>query len=335
MPDPAPVVASVVSPTHLLEKVLPRYDLGQVERCRFFQRGLNDTYELTTSQGRFFLRIYRKGWRSRREIEAELAMIDHLRDDGLPVSHALTRRDGRRISRIAAPEGTRWAVVFASAPGRPPTMDLAHSTSYGELVARLHESWDRMRPGPARFHIDATHLIDDSLAAIRRQFGHRRSEMEGLHELGAGLREAITRLEPGSAPGYGACHGDHHGGNVHVDDDGRLTLFDFDCGGFGWRSYDIAVFLWSRTLKHGVKGQGRAKATRRYNAFLRGYESVRALTAGEKKSVPIFVAARHIWLMGMHVGGADRWGHHFVQDAYLDRCLAFLGAWARREKLLG
>ena len=332
MADPAPVTASVVSPTHLVNRVLPRYDIGAVNRCRFFQRGVNDTYEVTTSRDRFFLRIYTRGWRSRREIETELAQIDHLCHDGIRAAPALARRDGRRISRIMAPEGTRWAVLFARAPGKPPKMDLALSTAYGALVASVHESWDRMPHAGQRFHIDATHLIDDPLAAIRLQFGHRRGAMEGLSVLAGLLGEAISGLTRGT-PDYGRCHGDHHGGNVHVDADGKLTLFDFDCGGAGWRSYDIGVFLWSMSLKFGLSGSGRGKATRRYRAFLRGYESVRELSQETRDAVPLFVAARHLWLMGVHVGGADRWGHYFVQDAYLDRGLGFIQRWVEREGL--
>ena len=56
---------SNVSALALLEQVLTLYDLGAVTRCRFYHRGLNDTYKVETSQGdSYFLRVYCAGWRS-------------------------------------------------------------------------------------------------------------------------------------------------------------------------------------------------------------------------------------------------------------------------------
>ena len=35
-----------------------------------------------------------------------------------------------------------------------------------------------------------------------------------------------------------------NGGNVHKHKN-TLTIFDFDACGFGWRSYELAAFLWN------------------------------------------------------------------------------------------
>ncbi|WP_407573010.1 phosphotransferase [Deinococcus altitudinis] len=69
------------------------------------------------------------------------------------------------------------------------------------------------------------------LSRVRRQ-DQRRGEQSPKGDLAAhDLSEGI-------------CHGDLHGGNVHVPD-GVWTRFDFDCGGRRWRAYDVAVFWWS------------------------------------------------------------------------------------------
>ena len=39
-------------------------------------------------------------------------------------------------------------------------------------------------------------------------------------------------------------HGDLQGYHANVGPDGMLTFFDFDCGGYGYRAYDLAVFVW-------------------------------------------------------------------------------------------
>jgi hypothetical protein len=48
----------------LAREVLVHYPIGEITRCRFHARGLNDTYKVETSSGEsYFLRIYRAGWR--------------------------------------------------------------------------------------------------------------------------------------------------------------------------------------------------------------------------------------------------------------------------------
>jgi Ser/Thr protein kinase RdoA (MazF antagonist) len=76
----------------------------------------------------------------------------------------------------------------------------------------------------------------------------------------------INDLLPRKKPEYGNCHGDHHGYNVNIDKNGTMTVFDFDCYGYGWRAYDISVFLWNRSFDWSRTAT--AKRTRRWNAFL-------------------------------------------------------------------
>ena len=333
MAEHFPVIASVLSPERLVTSVLGRYELGGPVRCRFFRRGVNDTYEVWAGKTPYFLRVFCHAWRTRREIEGELEVLEHLREDGVGVSHALRRRDGRYLTRVRAPEGARWAVLFTAAAGTPPQMDLARSASYGKLVAQVHASLDRMQERPGRFQLDLDHLVVSPLNQIAKHRGSQGKDMDYLESLGGLLAERIDALLPREAPLYGGCHGDHHGGNVHMDGSGRLTLFDFDCGGYGWRSYDVAVFLWHLSLRYGINGTGRAKATRRWNAFLTGYGDVRELSPNEVEATRLFVPARHIWLMGLHVGGAERFGHSFVGNAYFDRQVRFLRRWDQRENL--
>ena len=99
---------------------------------------------------------------------------------------------------------------------------------------------------------------------------------------------------PRTAPEFGFCHGDLHPGNVCFAADGRPTLFDFDCAGWGWRSYDLTIFFWN------AFGERRPKRWRegRWRAFLRGYQEVRPLDAAEKESLPVL--ARGSALRFMH-----------------------------------
>ncbi|MGH2409330.1 MAG: phosphotransferase, partial [Chloroflexota bacterium] len=58
--------------------------------------------------------------------------------------------------------------------------------------------------------------------------------------LAGSLRERVRKL-PASALDWGICHGDLHLANAHVDEEGTMTVFDFDLCGYGWRAMDLAV----------------------------------------------------------------------------------------------
>lgn len=51
--------------------VLP-YPIGKPHSCKLLKRGLNDTYLVETEQGKYILRLYRRGWRTKEEIDFEL-----------------------------------------------------------------------------------------------------------------------------------------------------------------------------------------------------------------------------------------------------------------------
>ena len=314
--------------------MLSRYSLPEPVLCRFFRHGVNDTYQVEAESSTYFLRIYRHGWRTRAEIEAEVDMLLHLRSEGLSVSYPLERTDGTHLTRIGAPEGVRYATLFTNAPGAPVTMNDRNSRVYGELVARIHASLDTVAKDDRRFHLDAHHLVVEPLGSIEPFLQHRRTDLDYLRDCGTQLAKKIEILLPQTSPHYGSCHGDVHGGNVHIGSGGGLTLFDFDCWGYGWRAYDVAVFPWAMALRFGQSRTGRGRTTRRWNAFLRGYERVRELAEAEREAIRIFVPIRHLWLMGLHTRGSAVWGRGWMPDPYFTRGIKFIKNWIAHYKIL-
>ncbi len=100
-------------------------------------------------------------------------------------------------------------------------------------------------------------------------------------ELRAGLEPQLGGLE------WGFCHGDFHGGNARQDADGTLRVFDFDCGGPGWRAYDLSVCrLYCRE-------------DAQWEAFCRGYQEIRALSGATREGIRWFIVARQIWRIAL------------------------------------
>lgn len=318
----------------LSETVLRRYRLEGPVRCHYFSFGLNDTYLVCSRDQTAYLRIYRYGWRTRLEIKAELDLLLNLKRRGLSVSAPIRRTDGRFINHLDAPEGLRYGVLFTAAPGHRPTLDDQRSRKYGYLVAQIHDATDRTRKKYQRFNIDAEHLLHRPLRSLEPFLRHRERDFRYVQDIALSLGTAIESRLPTSAPEYGMCHGDLHGENLRVDESGQLTLFDFDCCGYGWRAYDLSVFLWSRVSFADWSRKAKANRTRRWNTFLDGYTKIRHLKPSELEAAILFVPIRHIWMMGLHTAGTQAWGRDWINDRYFDRTISFIKNWIKTYKVL-
>jgi Ser/Thr protein kinase RdoA (MazF antagonist) len=236
--------------------------------------------------------------RQEKEIEAEIDMLNYLQKHGQPVSYAMQMTSGAYLTVVDAPEGVRYAVLFSEAAGKPPSLDVGECLQYGEIVANIHACMDQQPEDTRRPHLDLTQLIDEPLLYIKDFMSHRLQDFEHLQRAGDLVKSRIDGLLPKTTPEYGFCHGDHHGSNVHRDSDGKMTVFDFDCYGYGWRAYDVAIFLWQISGSQRSKVGG--KEDERWEAFLEGYSKVRRLTTDELEATKLFVPIRRIWWMGIH-----------------------------------
>ena len=321
--DPAaghfPVTHSILSAAALMSEVLPNYAIGEPIECKLLDRSLNDTYLVRTAEDRYILRAYRARWRSPPAIGYELDALLHLARKGLPVAAPIARRDGSFIQTLRAPEGGRQVVLFTYANGEGLDHDEGQSQLYGRAVAAIHATTEDFQSAHSRFELNLAHLIDQPLAAIRPFLEHRPDDWAYLQGLAERVRRRLERFQRERLD-FGFCHGDFHGGNAHIDTANTITFFDFDCCGMGWRAYDIAVFRWAA---------GREDA--QWQAFLRGYRERRDLHVRDLAAVPWFVAARHIWLIGLHTGNAQDWGAGWLNDAYFESGgaggLKFLREW--------
>ena len=319
-----PVRSSVFAPSALGAWAAAAYGLAAPVRCRLVSTSVNDTYRLDTeNETCCYLRVARHGWRTAGDIEAELRLIEALRDRWLPIAAPMERTAGGYLSVLGAPEGPRLAVLFAEAVGEEVReITPAQARAYGGLAARFHDAADAAGGVYPRFHLDLAHLLGGPLAAIRAQMGQHAEPMAELEATAARVRARLEAL-PRRMPDYGVCHGDLHPGNVRFDAAGRPSLFDFDCWGYGWRAYDLTVFLWNSYLERRAKGWRRS----RWRAFLRGYREIRPLPEGLDDLVPLFLVARQIWLMGMDCAGTSGRPPQWLNPGWFETMNGFVRRW--------
>ncbi len=331
-------VYSTISAASIAEVVDRNFMIGPTARCRLFARGVNDIYELEASDGqRYMARLCDRRSRGPANIDYETALLSHLDRCGIVVGAPAPDREGRLWSMLDAPEGPREFAVLERVDGRTPraglnrtgmadAQTLADMQALGASLARIHRAGASFDGPPSLYRIDGRHLIENSLAQMLPVVDDMLArEATAIGErLGARLAEWAPSLSAGQ------CHGDNHGGNTLIADGaGGEPIpgwFDFDDAGPGFLAYDLATFLWAE-LNH-ARSDSLSEARRPiWPAFITGYRSVRPIPAADFDAIGLFVAIRHVWLMGLYAGSIPQLGARVVSADWFRDGLGLVRKW--------
>lgn len=146
---------------------------------------------------------------------------------------------------------------------------------------------------------------------------HRGKDWSFIKKLEEKLINAIDRI-PNNDSDYGFCHGDFHGGGNAHKSPRSIIVFDFDCCGFGFRSYDLSAFRWNALFYH--------ENSDRWDAFIKGYKSKRKITNVDWKLTKMMMLVRDIWIMGLHMGNSEDFGQCWMDNNYIKKHMDFLNA---------
>ncbi|HWI60461.1 MAG TPA: phosphotransferase [Symbiobacteriaceae bacterium] len=320
-----PVQDSVLSAQAIADRLLPLYGLTSPYACRFFRKGICDTYQIQTGAGAYYLKVYRAGRRAFCDVSEEVRLLGHLLAHGVPVVRPAARLDGGYVHEFTAPEGARCAVLFHAVAGEEERTD-QHRRAFGAVVARMHAAADLLTPAYDRQPLDMGALVEENMVHIGRLMAHRPKDLGLLREIADAAASRIAALLPCTPPEFGICHGDLHGGDVRYDGDGLPTLLDFDSSGCGWRAVDIGVYLCHRWMD--TTPEAETERQRRLAHFLDGYQTVRSLSENELAVVQATPAIRHIFLMGhvlRHTTVDQGW--NWANDDFIDWHMKWFRHW--------
>ena len=320
-PSVFPVTSSILACEALAQAVEEHYPFGADVTCELLQVGTNHTYLVALGDRRAVLKAYTHGVRSYDEIIGEVELVQLLYEHHAPVARPFRRNDGGLVLTVNAPEGLRHLAVFACADGKVGDFGPEHLGLLGSSLAAIHACADSFDETPYRRSLDVQHMVWEPIKLIRTVLTDDK-DISLLSRMAEAIECAVATLSS-SAPAYGLCHGDVGGYNSYVDDEGVMTHFDFDFCGYGWRAYDLAVFLWSRN-----KICDAQTAWQHWKWFVDGYESVRRLTPQERNAIPYFVLCRDLWLAGFrkqtNTPAADKYilnSVGFMREWFDSRCM--------------
>ena len=326
MPDPSffPTQSAILSQQAIADQLLCKYSFYSNTKTKvyFFHRGLNDTYVVNSGNNIYYLRISRYNWRSAKDLQAEVDLLVDLKQYDLSAIMPVPMTNGTYIHRIEAPEGIRYGILFTSAKGTSLKLEkVKEMQSFGNFIGRFHQSTTHLSKKYDRFELDWEYLLETPLNLVNAYVSDQSDQLPYLIEVGEAIMDKVESLLVKDLPEYGICHGDLHPSNIHSDEDGRMTLFDFDCFGYGWRAYDLSAVKWHQ-LWH--SGKNKNKTHRLWESFLEGYSQTSSLTEYELEAIYYFVPVRHIWLMGIQLYGNKDWGLNSITHDYLDHNVQFI-----------
>ena len=317
---------SVLHPDWIAAEAARRFPLkGKVDAYLLY-RGMNDVYLIRDRDARYAMRVWRKSWRDVDIVKVELEFLDYLRQRNFPASTPLRTRGGELYFKVESPEGARAVALYTWAPGRKfgEALDERTAERIGTLFAEMHllglEHLGEEQPSTddvVNFMVNVPPLLE---------FLHDRPDDAGYYEkLAPLLVERLQQAARESVP-LGLCHRDFHPSNVHVDDNGRITLLDFDATGHDFLMQDVKNFTFGNLFYDFPPVYG--------EAFERGYASVRPFTAAELEHAELFLLAKAFRLIAGMAHASISVGRGTLRFRDLDWFGAYIRDRARDAKVM-
>jgi Ser/Thr protein kinase RdoA (MazF antagonist) len=297
----------------ILREALQRYGIAQ-DRIRLLDGFESFMYEFERDDGQYILRLGHSLRRSIPMIQGEVNWINYLSDGGVPAARAILSENHKLVELVDDGQGEHFlATAFVRARGgHPKRSDWTPRfyEAYGALLGRMHALSKRYVPDAATWRPQ----WDDPINADIEQFLPP-AEAVALDKHRAVM--AHLRALPKDAESYGLIHQDAHTGNLFVDQDGSITLFDFDDCVYSWFIYDMAMVLFYAAP---FDPEGAVSLAREFMpAFLRGYQSQHRLDAAWLQELPWFLKLREIDLYAIIHRSFDV---NDIQDSWVARFMA-------------
>lgn len=320
-------INSTLSPNGLSELIRQKYGLSDKTECSIFRLAMNHLYLVHDDENKYVFRVYTWNWRTKSEIEEELRLLVHLKENDKQVAYPIVDKSNEYIQEIEAPEGKRFGVLFSYAKGNK-TARFSAETSFliGQALAKVHQSTENFEL--SRMSYNSQNLLDNSIIRIKKFFAKANSETEFLEKLSIFLTSKMPGMDKQKMR-YGSVHLDVWFDNLHIYDEKDVTFFDFDFCGNGHLCFDISYFLYQLLATNLNEEEYQIKAER----FLKGYESVIEISDEEKKFLPFACLAIMTYYISVQCDRFEYWTNIFLNEDHLKRMVGNMKRWMTYNKI--
>ena len=271
------------------------FGIAEVESLGGFENAL---FRSTDPQGRI-LRMTHTSRRDTAMVLAEFEFMAHVAAQGVPVVAPIQSQNGQLVEEVTIASGDRMVVAcMTEAAGRiRRRVEWAdvEVESYGELLGAMHRAATGFESSGMRRPLWTDPIFDVGFSAAEV------SDPE-IYRRVQEVRAACSAHEAGDTGLL--IHQDAHTGNLHMTDDGVISLFDFDDCGYGTPTHDIAIVLFYWLL--GLGDEQHSEARRFVTHLLRGYERHQSIGADWPEGADLFLSLRELdiyWLIAQGSSG--------------------------------
>lgn len=313
-----PVIDSTLSPEHLAGWVSEKYGFREVS-CRLLKTNMNHSYTIVAGGTKYILRVYTYKHRDMQMVSEECRLLDGLKHS-INVSYPVPGLDGELVYLINAPEGERCVVLFSFAEGKKLRyMDAATCGLIGVEMGKLHRITQNQSLNRTKY--DTGKLIEWAYEQAVQYISPELDEMKMVKSSSAVLASALGK----TTLRRGIVHLDIWYDNMSVQEDGTITLFDFDNCGDGWLILDLGYYCMQLYFIE----QDKAEYEQKKAAFIEGYGSV--ITVSDKELELIPYAGLFVWIyyLGVQSQRFDNFGNIFLSENYVKMFIGRAKDWLK------
>jgi len=272
----------------IMQKALKRFGIEE-SKLKELDGFESFIYEYSKDGIEYILRIGHSIRRPEHLIQAEVDWINYLAEGGASVAKAIKSETGKLVEPIDDGEGeffmcTAFVKIIGENPWKFGWSDELFQT-YGRILGKMHflsRNYTPTTPNCKRLDWDDPMMLEvveylpDSDLTVKQRY------LELIQNI---------NILPKNRETYGLIHQDAHGGNMLVEKDGNIVLFDFDDSAYSWYMNDIAIVLF-----YAVMGRkDRTAFTHNFmKHFLKGYQQENIIDPNWLKEIPYFLKLREI-----------------------------------------
>ena len=214
-------------------------------------------------------------------VASEISWLNALHEiDGINLINPVPTVRGGFVTTIHDNEGTGWMAISTQYVDGTVLEDLDNPAPYYETIGRwaalLHEHSRHWQPpyGFTRFNWDISNMVGLSPRWGRWEDADLSERQKALCEQALHKALDVVLNVPRNHRTWGLIHADLRPSNIIRDDEGKLTVIDFDDAGYSWFLYDYAASL--SFIEHEDYAPELAQS------WVRGYESIEGRFSNEE-----------------------------------------------------